>query len=358
MNKKLIYLFSTVAVLIFVISLFYFILNAGSYVIVSGNINFGEYKRGIIIVSGRSEYNRLKGGSPDLQIVRISGPGHYKLKLPKNYGKVFIEAVHTEREDRRPDINSPRGEYEYNPIVIGSSNIKNIDITLNPSKPFLMDTYKGPTVSISGTVSFDEYDKGPIFIIASQQDLTFRNKEAIPVAMTRIDYPGSYRLDVPQNSGEIFIEAMNLEMGNRRPVVGDARGEYPNNPIFVSSDNINNIDIRLNKGMRLLMVSYKGDAVTISGKVVFDKYEGGPITISASSKQGKVPPDINFIEIPKPQEYSITVPKNIGYVYIRATNISARERRPRFEVLRGEYVNNPIFVQSSDIKDINIVILE
>lgn len=329
--------------------------DADGQVTVSGKVTYDAYAGGNITVTARS-YDTQESGSPKVYVTAtIPSPGNFQLKLPADCGKIFIEAANVAAEGGQSEIDSPRGDYEYNPLVIGTSDIGNVNIALSPSRAFLMDAYKGHAVTISGSVEFDDYSKGPIFIIASQDGLTYTDKEAIPVSKARIEQPGVYKLNVPENAGDIFIEAINLESGKRRLDIGDPRGQYPDNPVAVGAQDLDNIDIALKRGIKLVMNRYSGDTVTISGKVIFDKYESGPITVSASTKSDG-PPDITFVEILRPGDYSISVPKNIGPVYLRAVNISARDRRPRFEIPRGQHQGNPLPIGSGSVKDIDIVI--
>jgi hypothetical protein len=107
-------------------------------------------------------------------------------------------------------------------------------------------------ITISGTVSYDDYDKGEIFIGA------FENREALESMGDTIDAvsllwgPGAYLLTIPANSGEVWIGAIYdanddgvFAVG---AVGGEPRGEYTGNPLTVGTENIKNVNITLQPG--------------------------------------------------------------------------------------------------------------
>lgn len=108
------------------------------------------------------------------------------------------------------------------------------------ARPFskLMDTYNGPTVTVSGEVIFDSYKDGAISIFARTED----RSRPPNIAILTIPKPGKYILNIPKDFGNIYIGAINTKKG-LEPEPDDPRDEYVNNPIKIGSFDIDNIDI-------------------------------------------------------------------------------------------------------------------
>lgn len=95
---------------------------SGPTVNVSGRVIFGQYKEGEITIFARSEgFNNKE--EVDISVARISSPGHYTIRVPKDYGKMKIGAVNVIKGKV-----SSKGNYANNPITIGSIDLKGIDI--------------------------------------------------------------------------------------------------------------------------------------------------------------------------------------------------------------------------------------
>lgn len=226
----------------------------GPTVTVSGKIDFEfwfENPKGLIYIIARSEDAYKKNSYPDIEIKAISTVGEYTIKLPKNIGKIYIETVAMKEGDvhLKPVIDSPVGTYIHNPINIGSQDVKDVNISLLKSKASLMSTYNGPTVSISGRVYFDNYEKDVIWIIA-RSEVGYRRDFYPDMIATVIPRPGRYSLKLPKNIDKVYIEAANVpeaQTHGDHPPAGDAPyGAYSKNPLMVKDFPIKNIDIKLN----------------------------------------------------------------------------------------------------------------
>jgi len=108
------------------------------------------------------------------------------------------------------------------------------------ARPFskLMDTYNGPTVTVSGEVIFDSYKDGTISIFARTED----RARPPDIAILTIPKPGKYILKVPKDFGNIYIGAINTKKG-LEPEPDDLRDEYVNNPVKIGSSDIDKVDI-------------------------------------------------------------------------------------------------------------------
>lgn len=209
------------------------------------------------------------------------------------------------------------------------------------------------TVTISGEIIFDEYTNGPIIIMARTERFQSTSPD---ISYTKILKPGPYTFKVPKNTGNIYIEAMNIQEG-QDPTPLTPRGVYEKNPIKIDfQNNIEGVDMKLAKELSILMETYNGPTVTITGEIIFNDYESGPIIIMARtplSKGGM--PDIAYTELSGPGRYVLKVPENFGYLYIEAVNPKTREGSIRF-VPFAKYPENPIEVGSLNIEDVDIVL--
>ncbi len=98
-------------------------------------------------------------------------------------------------------------------------------------------------------------------------------------------------------------------------------------------------------------------SVTISGKVDFPSYkEGQRIRIMAQSSPGAKLPDIAFVDISQPGEYSLKVPQNVGDIYIAAVVLEPGETTPHKDSLKQIYDKNPIGVKTEDISGADITL--
>lgn len=80
----------------------------------------------------------------------------------------------------------------------------------------LMDTYQGPTVTISGKLIFPAYKQGQQIKIVVKA-LPAKGKETTLIAVADLSQPGDYSLKVPSNFGEIYINMVVLEPVKQAP---------------------------------------------------------------------------------------------------------------------------------------------
>lgn len=215
--------------------------NAEDTVTISGHVSFSGYKNGDIVVIARKQ----EGTTPDFSVA-ISKPGEYNLKVPKNYGPVYISAVNLQAGEMRPRGDSPGGNFEQNPINVSDKDINGIDITLHRMRnkvSNLMDTYTGQTITIKGEVIFKDYKEGSIVIFANKEGYIAGGPS---IAAVKISKPGKYVIKVPKNFGKIEIGALNIKQrGKSPPSSTNLRGKYKNNPIEIGPSNINDINIEI-----------------------------------------------------------------------------------------------------------------
>lgn len=107
----------------------------GPTVIISGTIIYGDYKSEADSVVSLRARSKKDTNRADIARSIIPGPGAYSLKVPKDFGEVYVDAVVVKRGrgrrrafPLRPD--SPRGDYPHNPVKVGSSDIQNVDIRI------------------------------------------------------------------------------------------------------------------------------------------------------------------------------------------------------------------------------------
>lgn len=117
----------------------------------------------------------------------------------------------------------------------------------------MMSAYKGPAVTISGSIIFKDYKKGfiSIEVLAKELKRGRRLPDQFIIALERIQEPGFYKIRVPKKIGKVYIIAMNLDIEDisKMPAPGSVplgRGEYVKDPLQVGSQDINGADIEIN----------------------------------------------------------------------------------------------------------------
>ncbi len=116
----------------------------------------------------------------------------------------------------------------------------------------------------------------------------------------------------------------------------------------------------------LIMDTYKGVTVTVSGKIDYPGYKAGErIVISVRSHPVSQPPagrsdmlpDIALMTISHPGNYSLKVPQNIGDIYMTARVIPIGENIPNKNAPKAKYSGGlPIKVGTKDISGIDMVL--
>ena len=216
---------------------------------------------------------------------------------------------------------------------------------------------EGYGIVINGNIMFPEYSGGQIYVTASSGKAV-ENFDPADLVIEKIPGPGPYRIMVPKNCGKVFLRASCGSQNYRWGLYSSVPfGVFSGNPLAIASDDVNNADITISLPDKKVMDSYQGQAVTVSGKIVFDGYKEGRIQIMAWSKDSKWgPPDIAVTEIAAPGPYSLRVPKGAGQIYIQARHcVSGRDGGPAghsyFWPYRGE-----LGISSVDREGIDILI--
>ncbi len=338
----------------------------GKTVTISGEVIFKDYKAGPILVMAHNKYR--KDLPPLVTVKEIDKPGKYSIKIANNIGNLFIDAANLGENWRASDIPSVSyGCYENSPLLVGSSDIDNINIYLKEIHRPIMETYKGPTITISGEIAFKDYKKGNIFIFVSPYKA--ENKFS-KISIKKISSPGRYEIAIPENIGEVDIEAINaaegivepFQLSYSKPNSFISAGLYSGNPLKVGSSDISHVNITLYPaGRGPIMDSYEGPTVEISGEVKYKEYSLGKILILARTHSNpEKPPDIAVLELLSPGKFKLKVPKNIGALYIDAVNVKEEWRRGSAAggtiSPSGSYPKNPLKVGSSDISHVNITL--
>lgn len=121
----------------------------------------------------------------------------------------------------------------------------------------IMSVYKGPTVTLSGNIVFQDYKKGyiEIMVLAKKPEEIIRRLDQFIIALERIPKPGLYKIKVPKKMGEVYIIASNFDtnldiqnvpnipMPKSPPAFG--RGKYVKYPLNVGDEDINGLDIEI-----------------------------------------------------------------------------------------------------------------
>jgi len=209
-------------------------------------------------------------------------------------------------------------------------------------------------VKICGKVTGGYNKDGLLYIALSKVVNNIEAPELEFAVVSKIDSSGEYCIEAPMGIGNVNLTVFNPP---------DAASElikykvpfatYLGNPLHINDKDISGVDIVFKPHGKtpVLMEDYDGQTVSISGKVFMDDYKDGHIGITANADEPG-PPGINIVIIEKPGQYSFSIPKNFGEVYIAAFNIREDKSQSYSEV----YPKNPILVKDKNIKKIDITI--
>lgn len=212
-----------------------------------------------------------------------------------------------------------------------------------------------PYVIVSGEVTYDEFAKGEIEILwITKLNWGGPPNPHFPQGVVYMPKPGRYKLRIPKKHDSVYICARNK--GN----LHESFAYFISDPIKIRGDDIRDYDIVL-KTKKILMDEYKGQTITLSGKVFCRKPKKGIIEVCVYSldyyRKVRLPPDIAKVKLDALGDFSVDIPKNMGEICLMAVNIpEGEESGNSIKCQRGSYKNNPIIAGSADIENINITI--
>jgi hypothetical protein len=329
----------------------------GPAVTISGRIIFPGYQEGQWVVVSAATLP-VKAREPSIIAdTLLSGPGRYFLQVPQNSGAIQISAQGIERKDKVL-VPIVRGRMAH-PLEVGQDDIKGADVVLGPDvASTLMDTYQGPTVTVSGRIIFPGYRQGQLIHIVVAPLPSGDVALASPLVTLYLEEPGEYSLSLPRNAGNVKFRASVFEAGMYGSVAKGGLAE----PLKVGDRDLDGVDITIlpKGGQSLLMRSYQGPTVRVSGRVIYPGYrEGQQVRIVARSFPEEAPADIEILDLSRPGEFSLQVPRYMGELYLGAVVLQPGETRPGPDNLRKLYnQGRPVKVNASDIQGVDIMLVE
>lgn len=207
-------------------------------VTISGEIIYDEFKKGSIELYWTT---KLKLGMPWQEgLTYLSGPGHYKLKIPKDYNNIHICARN------KGSLHESFAYFISDPIKVGKDDILHYDIILKTNK-LLMDDYQGETIKLSGKILSAQYKNGKIVVCIYSPEHFKKIRLPPDIARVSLGKPGDFSVKVPLDIGKVCIIAINIPEGvssGNSPLC--PRAAYISNPVIVKDKDINGINITIN----------------------------------------------------------------------------------------------------------------
>jgi hypothetical protein len=111
------------------------------------------------------------------------------------------------------------------------------------SEVSLMDAYQGPTVTISGEITFPAFEQSyQIKIIV--ETLPTESQEVNVIAIADLAQPGKYSIKVPRDQGEVLLKVRVLGSAEEGPAKYRPIGEFtkPNKSLSVGRSDIKEIN--------------------------------------------------------------------------------------------------------------------
>ena len=101
----------------------------GAMITVSGTLVVDEGVTGVVDIDCFSPNADDPNTKELVNKVKVHQPGAYSMKVPKDFGKLVLEAF-IDSDGDGPDDSDARGEYAGNPLIIGAEDISGVDIEL------------------------------------------------------------------------------------------------------------------------------------------------------------------------------------------------------------------------------------
>jgi hypothetical protein len=113
--------------------------------------------------------------------------------------------------------------------------------------PPLPEGVKG--VKLKGTVTYADFKGGLIQIDVSDRGSRNGQRGAQPkiIQLFRMEKPGPFELEVPENQGEVWLSAYNDADKNGRPSREEPRGAASGNPFKIGTQEVTGVEIKLEK---------------------------------------------------------------------------------------------------------------
>ncbi len=214
-------------------------------------------------------------------------------------------------------------------------------------------------LKVYGDIFYDDYNGGDI-VIFWRKDL----KRGKPVDRNNPyivnGLPAKYKIYVPRSVGSFYVSARCIPPNSTTKKYSTAYFVSDLITIGPKNDGVH-IDVHLTT-RKMLMDSYAGAKVKISGRIIYENYKKGQIGIAVESpenhKKVYLPPDIARKFYRLPGVYSIEIPINAGEVYVKALNYPDHKEIAGDTpgVIYSSYEYNPIKVESSNIENIDITL--
>jgi hypothetical protein len=222
----------------------------GTTVTISGKVVFPAYEQNYQVKIVVETLPTETENSTLVAIEDLPQPGDYSVEVPKNQGDIYLKVGLLVPAEQSPTGYRPVKKFaradRY--LKVGSFNIRGVDFTIKEgerSTP-LMDTYQGPTVTISGKVVFSDYKQDQLIKMIIETSPPGA-EESVLVAREDLPQPGDYSVEVPKNQGDIYLKIRVMEPAEEdptgyRPVVKFARLDRY---LKVGSFNIRGVDFTI-----------------------------------------------------------------------------------------------------------------
>ncbi len=235
----------------------------------------------------------VEGGFP-LAHIGLDVAGPFSVEVPFDSGEVELWAYRDADRDGVPDPGTEPKPFDDNPVTVARDDIEGLDVTLAP----LPDV----TAEVSGRVRCADC-AGGVGLVAT----TSPRFGGFPLAHLGLAEPGDYVVSLPIDSGEVSLYAYRDADLDGVPDPGTDLVEYPDNPIVVLDDDVEDIDLDLGELPPL-------PAVELSGVVTCGDCAG--VNVIVLSAEGGFP--LAHLGLDGPGPWAAEVPEAIGAVEVWA----------------------------------------
>lgn len=205
----------------------------------------------------------VEGGMKGHGKLLLEEPGPFELKVPKNLGKLELQAF----QDAEAD--GPTSDDPFAQVLLQVDDVDVTDVTLElvagargqggpehsaaaPGAPGggpgggagggqdLFAGASGDRVTVRGTLVYD--GEGSVDLDVFVPDESTAGGRRMLGKLMRA--PGAYEISVPAGYGPLILEAF-IDVNQNGPGAGDPMGRYEGNPVVVGNSDVDGIDIVL-----------------------------------------------------------------------------------------------------------------
>jgi hypothetical protein len=274
-------------------------------------------------------------GSPLLALA-LDKAGLFSFQFPEDFGEVSLDAFFDADKNLVPDSGTAAVAYPGNPITVAKIDISGVAIDLGPPP-------KPPdTVKVSGSVACAGCDLAMGVRVYGAGGVS-----GSPLLALALDKAGPFSFELPEDFGEVSLDAFFDADKDLYLDPGTAAVAYPGNPITVAKDDISGVAIDLGAPPK------PPDTVKVSGSVACAGCDL-PVGIRVYGVGGAMGSPLFAVALEKAGPFSFELPEDFGEVSLDAFFDADKDLVPDPGTTAVAHPGNPITIAKADVSGVAI----